>query len=89
MKNKISACILAAALALPVAAQELRSTYFMQTSNYRHEMNPALLDSSYVSMPLFMGNLNIGSTGNFGLANFVYKMPVSYTNLTLTTTYTV
>lgn len=74
MKNKISACILAAALALPVAAQELRSTYFMQTSNNRHEMNPALLDSSYVSMPLFMGNLNIGSTGNFGLANFVYKM---------------
>ena len=59
MKNKISACILAAALALPVAAQELRSTYFMQTSNNRHEMNPALLDSSYVSMPLFMGNLNI------------------------------
>lgn len=74
MKHKISACILAAALALPVAAQELRSTYFMQTSNNRHEMNPALLDSSYVSMPLFMGNLNIGSTGNFGLANFVYKM---------------
>lgn len=74
MKHKISACILAAALALPVAAQELRSTYFMQTSNYRHEMNPALLDSGYVAMPLFMGNLNVGTTGNVGLANFVYKM---------------
>ena len=74
MKNKISACILAAALALPVAAQELRSTYFMQTSNNRHEMNPALLDSGYVAMPLFMGNLNVGTTGNVGLANFVYKM---------------
>ncbi|MGM9694347.1 MAG: DUF5723 family protein [Alloprevotella sp.] len=74
MKHKISACILAAALALPVAAQELRSTYFMQTSNYRHEMNPALLDSGYISMPLIMGNLNFGTTGNVGLANFVYKM---------------
>ena len=74
MKNKIAALLLATATALPAAAQELRSTYFMQTSNYKHEMNPALLDAPYMSMPLVLGNLNLGLTGNFGLENFVYKM---------------
>lgn len=61
------------ATSLGTAAQELRTTYFMQTSDLRHEMNPALLDHSYVSMPLF-GNLNIGTTGNFGAKTFIYDM---------------
>ena len=74
MKNKIAALLLATATAFPAAAQELRSTYFMQTSNYKHEMNPALLDAPYMSMPLVFGNFNLGLTGNFGLENFVYKM---------------
>ena len=39
---------------LPATAQELRSTYFMETSNYRHEMNPALLDAPYMSVPLVL-----------------------------------
>ncbi len=57
---------------LSLSAQELRTSYFMQTSNFRHQMNPALLDSSYFSVPFF-GNVNIGATGNIGLKNFVYK----------------
>ncbi len=74
MKQKITALLLAAAAIVPAAAQELRTSYFMQTSDYRHEMNPALLDHGYVSMPFILGNLNVGTTGNFGLSNFVYKM---------------
>lgn len=63
---------------LTASAQELRTTYFMETSSYRHEMNPAYLDSSYMSMPLVLGNLNVGTTGSFGLSNFVYKMDPSW-----------
>jgi len=53
-------------------AQEFRTSYFMQTSNFRHQMNPALLDSAYVTA--ILGNINAGATGNIGLANFVYKL---------------
>lgn len=55
------------------AAQELRASYFMKTSTYRHQINPALLDQAYVGMP-FLGNINIGATGNVGLKDFVYKL---------------
>ncbi len=61
-------------LSLPAAAQELRTSYFMESSVYHHEMNPALLDTAYVAMPLLFGNINVGTTGNVGLKNFVYKM---------------
>lgn len=74
MKRRIFSLFLIVACALPAVAQELRSAYFMQTSNYRHEMNPALLDAPYISMPLLLGNLNLGLTGNMGLQNFIYKM---------------
>lgn len=55
------------------AAQELRASYFMKTSTNRHQINPALLDHAYVGMP-FLGNINVGATGNIGLKNFVYKL---------------
>lgn len=38
-----------ATMALTAAAQDLRTSYFMETSVNRHEMNPALLSESYVS----------------------------------------
>ncbi len=66
-----AAALLSVAL-LPAAAQEFRSSYFMQTSNFRHQMNPALLDAPYVTA--LMGNINVGATGNIGLKNFVYKL---------------
>lgn len=65
---------MAALLALPAVAQETSTNYFMQSSVNRHDINPALLDKPYVSMPLFMGDFNVGTTGNFGLKTFVYKM---------------
>lgn len=66
---------LAALLSLPVAAQtEVSTSYFLNSSTNRHDINPALLDKPFVSMPLFMGDFNIGTTGNIGLKTFVYKM---------------
>ena len=58
-------------LGIPAQAQELRTSYFQQTSNFRHQMNPAFLDSAYTSV--LLGNINVGLTGNVGLRNFVYK----------------
>lgn len=59
-----------AAAILPTSAQELRTSYFMETSNYRHQMNPALLDSPYVG--LLFSNINIGMTGNIGAKQFIF-----------------
>ena len=42
----------------------------METSNYRHQMNPALLDSPYVG--LLFSNINIGMTGNIGAKQFIF-----------------
>ena len=74
MKLKITALLLSAASLLTASAQEFRTSYFMQTSTYKHEMNPALLDQTYVGMPLLMGNFNLGTTGKLGAATFLYKM---------------
>ena len=52
-------------------AQELRASYFTSVANTRHQINPALLDQSYGTL---LGNINIGTTGNVGLSNFVYKL---------------
>ena len=75
--KKIYFNIMSAALLLSVslgaAAQEFRTSYFMKTSNLRHQMNPALLEDSYFTTPV-LGNLNIGATGNVGYKNFVYKL---------------
>ena len=63
---------LAAMLSLSAAAQtELTTSYFLESSTSRHDINPALLDKPFVSMPIFMGDFNIGTTGNLGLKNFV------------------
>ena len=76
MKKIIQNTVVVLTMALatsPVLAQEFRSSYFMQTSNFRHQMNPALLDSAYMSLPFF-GQFNVGTTGNMGLEKFVYKL---------------
>jgi len=78
MKKYIFPILLAVFTAHLSQAQELRSSYFMQTSDSRHEMNPALLDHAYISLPLSLGYLNIGTTGNFGLSTFVKKMDPSW-----------
>ena len=71
--KKIAAALLLAVTALHASGQELRTSYFMQTSKFRHQMNPALLDSTYFSVPL-LGNINVGTTGNIGFKDFVYPL---------------
>ena len=67
----MAAALTMAAAILPTSAQELRTSYFMETSNYRHQMNPALLDSPYVG--LLFSNINIGMTGNIGAKQFIFE----------------
>lgn len=69
----LAAALLLATAVAPAAAQEFRTAAFMQTNNYRHQINPAMLDEAYVGMPFF-GQINVGATGNIGLKNFVYKL---------------
>ncbi len=71
--RKVAAAVLLAMGIVTAQGQEFRTSYFMQTSNFRHQMNPALLDSSYIAFP-FLGNVNVGATGNVGLENFIYKL---------------
>ena len=66
----MAAALTMAAAILPTSAQELRTSYFMETSNYRHQMNPALLDSPYFGM--FFSNINLGMTGNIGAKQFIF-----------------
>ena len=66
----MAAALTMAAAILPTSAQELRTSYFMETSNYRHQMNPALLDSPYFGM--LFSNINIGMTGNIGAKQFIF-----------------
>jgi len=79
MKHIISTFLLAATFSLSAAAQEFRSAYFMQTSTTRHELNPALLDStSFITMPIALGYANVGTTGNVGLKTFIFEMQPSW-----------
>ena len=66
----MAAALTLAAATLPTSAQELRTSYFMETSNFRHQMNPALLDSPYFGM--FFSNINLGMTGNIGAKQFIF-----------------
>lgn len=60
-------------MALPTVAQEtLRSAYFLEGSTYRHKLNPALApDRAYFSFPV-LGNVNINTSSNIGLSDFIY-----------------
>lgn len=70
---KLLALLFAWTAVLSTSAQELRSSYFMETSVFRHQMNPALLENSHFS--LLFGNVNVGTTGNLGAKNFVFDLP--------------
>ena len=74
MKTNVLAIILSGAVATlaigdaMAQTQNSRSTYFLEGSTYRHELNPAFMgERGYVSFP-GLGNLTIGaqSTGGVG-----------------------
>lgn len=77
--NKIAAALLlfAAAPAISMAQNSLRSAYFLEGYTYRHHMNPAFAgERNYVSMPLIgLGNFNVGLQSTFGVSDFIHKLP--------------
>ena len=77
--NKIAAALLlfAAAPAISMAQNSLKSAYFLEGYTYRHHMNPAFAgERNYVSMPLIgLGNFNVGLQSTFGVSDFIHKLP--------------
>ena len=73
MYLKIMSAALLLSVSMGATAQEFRTSYFMKTSNLHHQMNPALLENPYFTTPV-LGNINVGTTGNIGYKNFVYKL---------------
>lgn len=76
-RNKILGLMAGALLMAPAATfaqQTLRSGYFLEGYEYRHVMNPAFGPDrkGFVSFP-FLGNFNVGMSGNVGVSNFLYK----------------
>lgn len=75
MKTTIKSILSAVALSLSASAmaQQLSSSYFMEGSLYRHELNPAFMgEQNYVGMPL-LGNLTFGVNGNLGLDDVLFN----------------
>lgn len=86
MKTKsiiLSACL--CMISLSAVAQDLKSSYFVKSDNYRHDLNPAFMgESGYVSFPV-LGNVNVGTQGNVGLNDFLYKTNNASSKYKLTT----
>lgn len=60
-------------LTAPAFAQQFSSSYFMEGSMFRHDLNPAFeAPQNYVAMPL-LGNLNVGLKGNLGLGDVLFN----------------
>ena len=56
-----------------ISAQTLQSSYFLEGATYRHQLNPAFMgERNYISMPM-LGNMNLGTSSNVGLTDFIYK----------------
>lgn len=75
LKSYFAAIALASACTVATTAQEaLRSAYFLEGYNYRHELNPAFApERNYVAFPV-LGNLSVSLNSNVGLSTFLYPM---------------
>ena len=74
IKAIVSVTVLFSTVIPAVQAQDLKSSYFMEGSTYRHRMNPAFYnESSYINLPfVVMGNFNLSLNSNMGLGTFLY-----------------
>lgn len=79
MRTNVLAIILSGAVATLAVSdamaqtQNSRSTYFLEGSTYRHELNPAFMgERGYVSFP-GLGNLTIGAQSTGGVGDFIFK----------------
>lgn len=69
----LTLCVVASMIGIKASAQ-MRSTYFMEGSYFRNELNPALAPTrGYVALPL-MGGIGVNMNNNFlSVNNFFYK----------------
>jgi hypothetical protein len=65
--------LLAVGASTNILAQTLNSSYFLEGATFRHQLNPAFMgERNYISIPL-LGNINVGTSSNIGLTDFIYK----------------
>ncbi len=65
--------LLAGGVFTNISAQTLNSSYFLEGATFRHQLNPAFIgERNYISIPM-LGNINVGTSSNVGLTDFVYK----------------
>ena len=78
MKNTIkrfAVTLLFLATTVVAGAQALKTGYFLDGYAYRYRLNPALMnDQNYLSFPL-LGEMNLKTAGNLGLADVLYDTP--------------
>lgn len=74
MKRAIYFWLLVLWLPASLAAQTLRSSYFLSSMPMRHKLNPALAsDRGYISVP-GIGNVMTGVHSNMSLTTFLYPL---------------
>lgn len=72
-KLKVALALLIVLYPVFAGAQNLNSSYFMESMIHRHRLNPAFMgETNYVDIPV-IGNLNAGLQGNIGVNDFLYK----------------
>lgn len=73
MKKIILACLVTLAVVMPVSAQQYRTSYFMEGSTLRNNLNPAFRPyRGYIEIPI-VGQLGLGFTSNaFTIDNLFY-----------------
>lgn len=79
--KRVIAVVAMLVMVLGASAQALRTGYFLDGNLFRYRLNPALSgERGYFSLPV-LGGININSTGNFGLSNFLYESPYNSNEL--------
>lgn len=67
--------VLFLAVSVVAGAQTTRTGYFLKGNAYRYRLNPALMnDQHYFAFPL-LGEIDVKTTGNLGLSNFIFDSP--------------
>ena len=67
--------VLFLAVSVVAGAQTTRTGYFLKGNAFRYRLNPALMnDQHYFAFPL-LGEIDVKTTGNLGLSNFIYDSP--------------
>ena len=72
MKKTFSIFILAVACFAAYAQEPMRTAYFLDAYNFRHQMNPAFASArSYFALPA-LGYTSVGVQSNLGVKTFLY-----------------